>query len=1031
METSSFLARKTLGQPNYLLIALVAAFVIALAPYSAREAVNRSANRTEDWLPDSYEQSQDLAWFRANFLGEQFVLVSWDGCTLGDTEKLDLLAKKLAGQPAPTARAAHSASATRSPWFSRVITGPGVLEELTKAPLNLSYDEAVKRLEGVLVGPRDRDSAGVALGHDARTTCLVSHLSPAATRTNHSMRAAIDHMISVAERECGIDAATLHMGGPPIDNIAIDAESQRTLMPTAALAGIVGIALCYWRLRSVKLTAVVFAVGAISAAASVAIVFYVGVFEVLALGRPTPRMGTVDAILLAMPALVYVLALSGALHLVNCYRHVRLESGLAGAAERAARMSWQPAIFAACVMAAAVASLVANDIVPIQRFGLFAAAGVLAAVGVLFAIVPVCLHRFPITEVECQRTSRGGRLAHLARAAFDSTFQRRALTLTCWLAAMALAGLGVTRLGASIHLQNLLGDRARITRDYAWLEQHLGNLAPVEIVVTMPPERLRAASELAEQDGQQYRLTMLERMELVRDLERRIAAVPNISGALSAATFGPPAASKTRADHSIDYALSKSLEQHRKLLLSSDFLQSERRPASGEATGRELWRISARLKAIPTDGADPTDFSRALEDVQDAISPILLAYQQRDAVTQALHEQAKQLAGARVCILFRAPGQARMPDKSSQESILASLLRRTGAAPRGVTYFNLAAYDHPRRNDPAKDDDYRQNAIAALLKQDIVVLAAASSDPTVKQLAASGAAIVDVSDMPSVDESTATTVVDNGGPRPIRAVITGTIPVLDRTQRQLAESMKAGVFWAAVLILGMMIVLLRSAVAALAAFLSSALPLVVTFGALGWAGIEIDLGVMMAASVALALAVDGAIHYLAWFRRAISTGLPRQQAAINAYEQSAEPILQSTVIAGFGMLVFTFSTFTPLQQFGYLMIAMLGLALVGNLLVLPALVASPLGMFFRAPITQPRTATAAARTAGPPAPHLRTTTRPATPVPAEPARPAHLRAVISAGDRHEVAHGPHSALQAKLQELRRAVGRESQGSSES
>jgi hypothetical protein len=237
--------------------------------------------------------------------------------------------------------------------------------------------------------------------------------------------------------------------------------------------------------------------------------------------------------------------------------------------------------------------------------------------------------------------------------------------------------------------------------------------------------------------------------------------------------------------------------------------------------------------------------------------------------------------------------------------------------------------------------------------------------------------------------------------------------------------MKAAVFWAAVLILGMMIVLLRSAVAALAAFISSALPLVVTFGALGWAGIEIDLGVMMAASVALALAVDGAIHYLAWFRRARTAGLPRQHAAIDAYERSAEPILQSTIIAGFGMLVFAFSAFTPLQQFGYLMTAMLALALIGNLLVLPVVVAGPLGIFFRGPVTQVRTAPDAARTAGPPAPHLRTTTRTEPQAPAETPRPAHLRAVISASDRNDVAHGPHSALQAKLQELRRAVGRES------
>jgi hypothetical protein len=44
--------------------------------------------------------------------------------------------------------------------------------------------------------------------------------------------------------------------------------------------------------------------------------------------------------------------------------------------------------------------------------------------------------------------------------------------------------------------------------------------------------------------------------------------------------------------------------------------------------------------------------------------------------------------------------------------------------------------------------------------------------------------------------------------------------------------------------------------------------------------------------------------------------------------------------------VFATSTFTPTQQFGYLMISMLGAALIGDLLMLPALLISPLGKFF-------------------------------------------------------------------------------------
>ena len=55
---------------------------------------------------------------------------------------------------------------------------------------------------------------------------------------------------------------------------------------------------------------------------------------------------------------------------------------------------------------------------------------------------------------------------------------------------------------------------------------------------------------------------------------------------------------------------------------------------------------------------------------------------------------------------------------------------------------------------------------------------------------------------------------------------------------------------------------------------------------------------------------------------------------------------QTTIIAGLGLSVFALSTFTPTQRFGTLMLALLAAALVGDLIFLPALLASPLGRIF-------------------------------------------------------------------------------------
>jgi hypothetical protein len=61
-----------------------------------------------------------------------------------------------------------------------------------------------------------------------------------------------------------------------------------------------------------------------------------------------------------------------------------------------------------------------------------------------------------------------------------------------------------------------------------------------------------------------------------------------------------------------------------------------------------------------------------------------------------------------------------------------------------------------------------------------------------------------------------------------------------------------------------------------------------------------------------------------------------------------EKIFNWPFIGGLGLAVFAFSTFTPTQQFGYLMVTLLSAALVGDLVLLPSLLASPLGEVFAA-----------------------------------------------------------------------------------
>ncbi len=115
--------------------------------------------------------------------------------------------------------------------------------------------------------------------------------------------------------------------------------------------------------------------------------------------------------------------------------------------------------------------------------------------------------------------------------------------------------------------------------------------------------------------------------------------------------------------------------------------------------------------------------------------------------------------------------------------------------------------------------------------------------------------------------------------------------------------------------------------------LPNVLPVILVFGGMGLLGMKVDIGSMMTASVAMGIAVDDTIHFLNWYRDALRQGLDRTNAIRETYRRVAKAMLQTTLIAGFGLSAFAFSTFTPTQRFGVMMLILLAVALIGDLVL--------------------------------------------------------------------------------------------------
>ena len=178
-----------------------------------------------------------------------------------------------------------------------------------------------------------------------------------------------------------IDLLCAVRAGPHVDGLATDDESIRSLQNYSLPAILISLVLCCLCLRSVWLTLPILAVGALGQAAMLAIVYYLGI--------------TMNAILIVLPALVFVLTVSAGVHLVNYFLDEQETGQAEGSTTRALRRGLSPCTLAAVTTAVGLASLMVSEVRPVQQFGALAAFGVLLTVLLLFLLLPGAMEVWP------------------------------------------------------------------------------------------------------------------------------------------------------------------------------------------------------------------------------------------------------------------------------------------------------------------------------------------------------------------------------------------------------------------------------------------------------------------------------------------------------------------------------------------------------------------------------------------------------------------------------------------------------------
>lgn len=167
--------------------------------------------------------------------------------------------------------------------------------------------------------------------------------------------------------------------------------------------------------------------------------------------------------------------------------------------------------------------------------------------------------------------------------------------------------------------------------------------------------------------------------------------------------------------------------------------------------------------------------------------------------------------------------------------------------------------------------------------------------------------------------------------------VTGTAITSSRSGEHLVGNLFVSLGVALIVIAVLMAMLFRSARLTLISLIPNVIPLLLVGATMGFAGITLKPSTALIFPLAFGIAVDDCIHFLAKYRVLKSDGLSKAAAIRITLAETGKAILFTSLVLVGGFLVFTLSSFAGTASMGALTAFTLAIALITNLLLLPAL----------------------------------------------------------------------------------------------
>jgi predicted RND superfamily exporter protein len=734
-------------QRQFRLLMLYALGLLPLIGFGAFQALQSNSNSPLNWVPATFPARAVYDEHTQRFGYGDVIFLSWEGCSLGEARLDEFLQSLRQGE--------RFVQQDGTPYFPRVVCGREIVDRLTAGPRPVNRETAIKRLRGTLIG------------RDSFQTMVIVTFTPEALKERSRL---VELIQSEVVEQFGVPESEQHLAGPVIDGLSVDRAGRASLDRLTIFSSVVVLILSVVCLGSVRGGLIVFGLSVYCQFATLALIHYTG--------------ESLSALLIVLPPLIQVLAVAGGVHLTNYYYDAREALGVEQAPQSAIRQGWLPCLLSAGTTALGIGSLMVSQLSPIRLFGLYGSVGVLMTAGLAVVLVPAIWTMWPPNRVRANafvgagmRSSSAGRTTNLIDRFWG-------VILAVFLTAIVGSVMHLRDLQTSVRIETLFGRDSRILSDYRWIEERVGPLVPIDLVVSWP---------------EQTELSLKERLLMLWKIQLAARSLPEAGASMSAIQLLPSFPSRSQLP----------AEQYDRTL---EFLLSESQPAFTEAgflvrqDGRNYWRVTVQVSAL-----HEIDYGAFLKKLESAVAP----------------------------------------------------------------------------------------AVAGLPKDQ--------------------------------------------GPE---LEYTGIMPLVHEIQRQLMRDLFESFLGALLLITLVMTISQAGILAGLVAMIPNVFPVLLLFGILGLYKTRLDIGTVTTASVALGISVDDTLHFLTFFQRALQQGKSRLEAVEFAFRHCGMAMIQTSVICGFGLLVFGQAEFLPTQRFAWITASLIGAALAADLCLLPALLLSPLGALF-------------------------------------------------------------------------------------